>query len=908
MRTVILLFLCVLAPVFAEEKSLSDMTRQEKDVPALFLQLGLPDTRGAKWVKVQPGNFTTFFLNDDLPVSDKNAFVGYSGNAWLLSEDENGIVELVIHQSQKIRARRIVPTQKRNLESGDHLHDVIIDPGDIDRDLDALRSAMPKSVLPNGHTFLFFVHLQNQGRMEAVRKLFPQLSIGSATTDILNQAVSAVADGRLTILNQQWSENGDVGAYSKGLEKLTIDFPRGWAKLDSVVSLLQVLSQQPPVEEINNPEAEKAAEVIMGLTLERLDRWRAEKEENWLLPRSHDFKLRINQRMGIPGSFGSSRWKMISQLPINGIESPNDDPLPENDPLMIFLAGKQKAAAGLLDLVDDHRLLKILREPVEEGKFDYYGDNMVEIQPMNIPRPFKLGEIARMLLDPVMPTGMKGMTSEFYRSGDYYPEATDWLKEVITLNDEELAWHILRRREVEHPQFKGSIRYLIQQGGSETLAKLKEVFVDPLVWSSFHYHVLLEVMDPFFKRLGSDTSEIQGKMIAAFKKALEREKKEWEEREKSDEDETPEKYDDAGALATLRIVEDAINRPRITDLLEAYVAADEQKTEEMWETINEVMKPASFQEVEKLVYLRTAKSHSEEERLRALDFLRYTGYGSLSMLPDQETRTALNALIKDPKFPVAIPPLLVGKRMTMIEDVQLEEVGEILPGLALDWIQKAGHALINGQQPPPIPDGSGIPFERVQEVAEEFAKLSPSQLPSAFASKSPKLQLALALNLKDLPKLSPLLHETRFIISRIREDVDRNFPLDQWKGRRLDETLILEAARAIQAAAKKGRYMSITFESLSLMEGVQVSVASNPDSTEVNSSPQCDFILDRNAGTFLRSDEEATVMNTVPISLDETAVSLPGEFERALIEFLNAKPNLQTTSAFRVCISSMPEE
>lgn len=99
----------------------------------IFHQLGLPDTRGATWVQANGENVGSAILPD-------HPGGGYSGNAWLIREEADGTVELVMHQCHRILGRRAKENdaeESRTPAPGD-LPEFRITAADLDKDMKAL--------------------------------------------------------------------------------------------------------------------------------------------------------------------------------------------------------------------------------------------------------------------------------------------------------------------------------------------------------------------------------------------------------------------------------------------------------------------------------------------------------------------------------------------------------------------------------------------------------------------------------------------------------------------------------------------------------------------------------------------------------------------------------------------------
>src|SRR6266550_666105 len=149
----------------------------------MFFQLGLPDSRGAKWVRANsnaPGD-------DALPQTGGENF---TGNAWLVREERDGTVELIVGQAERIRARsmqRDSPQRTPRVRT-QALLEVQIEPANLEKDIELLTSILTSHDEANAEespgndyrqrekvrgasgALLFLAHLHQQGRRDVARK------------------------------------------------------------------------------------------------------------------------------------------------------------------------------------------------------------------------------------------------------------------------------------------------------------------------------------------------------------------------------------------------------------------------------------------------------------------------------------------------------------------------------------------------------------------------------------------------------------------------------------------------------------------------------------------------------------------------------------------------------------------
>ena len=325
-----------------------------------FFQLGLPDTRGAKWVTAYGEGMPMEGLLRD----SQNGTI--AGNAWLVREESGGIVDLVVGQNQRLRGRRNDGSQAPEAGKKEFLPQVQVQAADLDKDMAILAAAAEKKMtgsesgsnsIPEyeqrqktqgaGRALLFLAHLERQDRGDYVSKVLPGVLAQASSADkALDAAVSLVADGRLAQLSNEWETRGDAAAYARGLEALAGEFSRGWDHRDAALLLARRIRNPTPAPEASDANAKKAAGLLLALKPEGLSE--LPMEHNWMLPGP------------IPGS-EFNPVSPSSPLTEDQVSTTAESGTAPRSALTVFLSGKRTAAAALARLLNDHRLVHIPR-------------------------------------------------------------------------------------------------------------------------------------------------------------------------------------------------------------------------------------------------------------------------------------------------------------------------------------------------------------------------------------------------------------------------------------------------------------------------------------------------------------------------------------------------------------------
>jgi hypothetical protein len=827
----------------------------------VFFQLGLPDTRGAKWVTASgdgvPNERMIEDFNGGRPI----------GNAWLVREESDGSLELVVDQSQRLRARR--GGRARGASHGGTLPEVSVEPADLDQDVSVLAAAMEKKggsgelgfsggdyeqarrTQSAGRALLFLAHLQRQGRLEIVRKVLPHVLAQAPTPELaLDAAVSLVANGRLANLSAEWVARGDAASFARKVEALAAEFSRGWKDRDAALLLAERVRTQAPAPGASEPEAKRAAALFLALKPDELRQ--LPQGQNWLLPGSSS--------RARSGGLDSSGLPEIEGLPFVGVDEPEPDVPPVESTAAVsgslakFLAGKRAAAAALARLLDDHRLLRVLRRSDRSSSFYYREQSREEFLQRayaELPRPYELGELAATLLDPLLPEAVRSSSDDARKT----ERVLAWLKEIADLTDEQLAWDYLRRaRRTYENDFRTSLSYLVERGGEDTLGKLQEVFLDPAVWQGGSGDLVLTLLEPFLKRLTGDSTAFREKLKAVYKSALEEEQREQAGNFGNSMDEEMKKQYASRFTAQLKQLDQVLKPRGLGDLLaEIAASSNQEEAEALLQLAMPALSKAPRAEAEAQLFQTAAKTKTPATRGQLLMMTMQLGPRNRASressappkVPDDPaTRAALQTLLSD-EAPIEAEDFggeagrtmadrtaaaLVWPRLTPPEMAAWTALFQSVPELAAASLKQHARALAAGQPPPPRPDASRVPAEEVKKLSGQLAALPAGEIFAARRAQKPDQQLALAEHLAKLPQWPPSLIAAHFTITDFQMSPGGSFPefaVEQWKGRRFDATARQELSETVEKIGREGRGLTATLSGEGPLSGLKLSIGPN---------------------------------------------------------------------------------
>lgn len=117
-----------------------------------------------------------------------------------------------------------------------------------------------------GGALLFLAQLQRQGCGDFVSEALPLVLASVPSPEMaLDGVASLIADSQLASLVRAWVEKGDAAAYSAGIEKVAVTFPRGWRNREAALLLSERLRAQKPSPLAEESDARLAAGLLLNL-------------------------------------------------------------------------------------------------------------------------------------------------------------------------------------------------------------------------------------------------------------------------------------------------------------------------------------------------------------------------------------------------------------------------------------------------------------------------------------------------------------------------------------------------------------------------------------------------------------------------------------------------------------------
>jgi hypothetical protein len=826
---------------------LSPARAQDREADAaldLLFQLGLPDSRGAKWVNVR----NEYSYRGSRPTFTDAVL---SGKAWLISERPNGTVELITDLAQRGTYRR-----SRNDSDSNELNipSAAIEPADLDQDIQALKELLAKeptsqdsateydqinsvnwsgsdgATHPGGQALLFLAHLKRNGRETQARELFGLLNkrvpIGK---DALDAAVSAIGDGRLAALNREWIAKGDRTAYANALERLTNELNRGWTNRDAVVHLTRRVRESKPAPQATAPDAEAAARLLFSL--KQADFYKLPQGQNWLIPGGG------RALPGFPFMYQNSEDEEIEIT-----ESATSEVAP-NDPLALFFSRKREAAAALTKLIDDGRFLRITQDEASRS-YRFFSSNDSEENRLaqayaSLPRPMELGELAWRLIESLIPNSERISIEDEDRSA----VVKAWLARIENKTDEELAWDSMRNASGAYDgDFLNALRFLVKNGSDETVTKLRDVFVDPAVWSAGSIDPVLPPLEAYLKRLKEDAAPFMEKVKSACAIAL---KERNEQRQSADDDQ-------AKALAgELKKLDRLLKPSTLSDMLGELEGMDDTEATVALQSIASAMRKVPINEAEPQILQAAARNSNASTTQGLLNILsqsRFMGFRKNSESKaapaatayDETTCAAVLKLLNDQTEDSAdddesgsaentsmmMANLVVWPRLTSNEQEKWTTLTQRAPHLYPRWILERARAIAEGKETPPMPDPSHVSAGKVQELISSLASLSPAKLMEQFQALSSDEQLALIDHLAKTPEWPPAFRAAQLSIVKISGDAVDKLGAEAWKGRSLDESFEGEITAATEKVAIENSIV-LAITSSGPLSGLSVTAKSN---------------------------------------------------------------------------------
>ncbi len=808
-----------------------------KEFLTLLVELGLPETAGAKWVQA---SFTDMAAPGGLPSPEGRT--GKGGNAWLVREEADGTVELIVNQARRVRAvksagnvpsrgRKVVTIAEANLEAdlaameaalSQPEHRAPVDPSDP-----FARGGYEASarILAASRGLLLLAHLQRQGKAEQIARLLPKLMETHAAPErVLDGAISTLAEAQLAALNDAWVAGKTPDTYAAGLEALAQKFHRGWPEREGVLLLAR------RVREVR-PEAAKsdAAALLLSLTAEEVEA--LPRVENWLLPLDDpDAAAHLTFR-GRHGFRGGPPQRATPE------ESPADARLAP------FFARKVEAASALAELLADGRYLRVLRPEESAGPRFYSHNDSPEEQARDcydkMARPYELAELVREVLTPVLPQPLLEQDD----LGKVEPQpAREWLKSLAGKSDEEIAWAYVGNGDADDPTFLNALAFLAGHSAEPALPRVREILLDDAVWESNDVEALAGIAKKLASRLGGEGAAFTGQLLAKLE-AIYKEK----EKEGDPDDAESQKYAVAAARRQWKAIEQQLRPRSLAELAAEIAAAPEEELGSTAQTLEQAMQQATPEEAERAIYAAAAvaksaaaKQHLLMALLSRMSVSADSSRASAALPPfEPPTRAALRALLQDDS------PLHLDRYSTeriVVQDFATATVLAVrLSGpaendfyqlvfrakrLAEAWGKRAVEALITGEPLPPLPTGANIPKTQTTALRQRLAALPAAQVLGAFESEPPAHQLALIDELAATQTWEQAFIDVQMTVREVvvPEGAPPELAKEKLLGRKVDAALRKAFAAAVIQAGLRKENWSVSASCPHPLAGVTVTI------------------------------------------------------------------------------------
>ena len=820
-----------------------------------FFELGLPDVKGAKWVKVES--------HDEEPVIPgtlaSNINDAFSGNGWLLSE-RKGRVEVLQSQGQVIRAQRY-REGSRSPDEWDTTKEAVLHQADLGRDMKVFSKALQESARSNnqeipqqrehlvGSALLFLAELQRHGHTDFVRRTLPEvLALAPSRENAFAAARALVGQGRLDVIVSDWLQGGQIAAAADALDAMVAEFPEDWADREAVRLLAARMRRQEAAPLAGEPDAKQAAEFLMKLTESQIDGF---PFGNWLIPHQDEQERYVSGNAGFCSNpFTKAGGKQT------------------DDALAAFLAKRRETAAALVKLLDDRRFLRpAIRRPTNDrgsGHFSHDGSEQgagTGYHYDELKRPGELGELAWRMLTPIIPESVREPVES--NPGERAKLVSDWIGKVMAMNDEELAWfylHAERRKDIpgfyRQDTFLRALDYLTEHGGPETLAKVSEVLLDAGAWDDLSFGGMLVRVEEFLKRSPGDAA-FADKLRTAVKTGLDAHEKsmgnamgEWERKHLPD-----------TRSAWAKMLELVLRHPG--GLLEKFTAIAAMEKDVRGCALRAIeaglakWPPA---EVKAAVLQAVAAAATSEARRDLVGFMLESyepkgdwSWGNLSSdearyedvppLPaDTTTRGAMLALLRD-ESPFQADSLASGK--STVADFTANAIFLLGTGgerrgkwetavsrsaryLTAGWIRAQAMAMAAGDPLPPLPNPAKVSKGKTSSLIRQLRALPPGRVAADLAARTPDEQLAAIAHLDKIGQWPAELVKAHFTIDKVSGEKIADLEAATWKGLQLNEKLVREITDAVQDAAIAGKYITVTASIAGTLSGCEMRIEASP--------------------------------------------------------------------------------
>ena len=812
---------------------------QSQALDTLF-KLGLPDSRGAKWVQARfPDGSGT---DPALPGAEG---VQYSGNAWLVRE-EKGVVELIVDHTRRVRARRAKGDED---ESAGKLPTAQIQEADLAKDLATLTAALKPGGKPVNRAIrvggqylsgnealpamaagavLFAAHLQRQGRAEEAQSILRGALAYAPGPGTLDSAVSRIADARLRLLGEAFFAERDHADYARAIEKLAGEFPRGWQSRAAALLLAKRAAEQKPAPSSNDPVAKKAAALLLSLKKDQVES--LPLESNWLF--------------AVPGEAPQPRRYRGRRMMMSGGSAPEGA-------LAEFFAQPRAAFSGVARLLDDRRLLPLWRDDISDSGVSFFnsetGDEQrIRLEYNKLSRPLELRELAWALIEKVLPDNLRSEIDDLETGRT--EKVLAWFSTISAMNDDDLAWTALRQSDgANDSNFAPALGFLVQKGNAASQKRLADVFLDPAVWSNGADDGVLTQVEAYAAKLGPAAAAFGEKLRPIVATAVKAQNAEQMSNFGEGMNAEMRKMYERQADGQLKKFDQIFKPQGLAEMLAELANADKESSMEMWETLQGQLGKVPWAQAEAQLFQLAPKVKDPAVRSGILSLIMQheseesPGKKTAPAAPDAATRAAIETLLADPT-PLPEPIYWVASardfsdmtavtfalpRVPEADRARWQEHLQKTPEFALAWLKAHARALAAAQPAPPMPAASRVPAARADEILKEVVALPPDKILPALLARTPDEQAAVIEQLGKSAEWPPAFVQARLLVTSSQnddEELRKVFDVSRWTGRKFDETVRKEITEDAEKAALDGHGCMISVSPVGLLGGLKVIV------------------------------------------------------------------------------------
>jgi len=506
---------------------------------ALFYKLGLPDAKGSDYVSLSCRNYANDYSPIDMMYSGRD--LGLLGTGWLAkSASTNGSYRFVsgtseldiydykiIQKERKEKMRKMAESAKKDggRQAGLSLVNAVDKrtsatwkkvnlPDDAKKIIKYLDKQAEEEYgyfsiqQSSGMMFLSAAHMYRNGYTNEANTIVGKLfKTSKDNKKVIISALNMLADAQYLKSVNRFFKNGDWAALQTDLLVQLQRFPKGWQKAPAVKMLYTKVAEriktaqpsQPVGEGLTEEDFKLAADLAEMKSVGDFSRYYyPSREEGW-----SDKTLWIMRAPVQPAETNAVAGSVESKAATNVLDRIRERGL--------------KSVPLLLSLLDDDYLVAVNKQIIS-GSRTYYsyssgGGEMSEEEIVmkynNLQRPASRGDIARMLLTSILPTGDDENDFRYIRerqkesASEFRENFIEWYEANKNKNAIELA-HIYIEEGGSEQRSK-ALRFLTKFGGEEDFNLIEKVLLDPDNADDYHYGSLV-----------TDYVGVRGKDAAAF--------------------------------------------------------------------------------------------------------------------------------------------------------------------------------------------------------------------------------------------------------------------------------------------------------------------------------------------------------------------------------------------------------